>query len=304
MSGELGGGAAVALDEALARYDVPLFADPDLRDEVREKGFAQRPPILDAADVAELDAQAHEFLERLGEPCGDLFLTVGRSDDLALRAEMIERAGAVVLPKLRPWFVDGTQFLASGLQVKPPSPQSALNPHQDSSLVDEHVWPGIYAWIPLVHTDVRNGGLHVVPGSHRFGNAQRTLQVPWQFEGHEELLWRHSVPLEVPAGGVVFFDSALIHSSPPNQSGELRFALNNFARPAGAPLLHWIIDEQTTPGMVDVFEIDRSFLYGEDIMVRPGPPHRALGERPHEGLHVTADELEQLCLRAAGELAR
>lgn len=293
----------VDLDLDLVRYDMALLRDPTVQTTLRRTGFAQLGPVLSDDDLAQLRALAEEFLHRLGGTVGDLFLTVGRITDVALRAEMIERAGAIVQPRLKPLFEDGAHFLCSAFQVKPPTPTSVLNPHQDSSLVDERVWPGVYAWIPLVDTDLSNGGLQVVPGSHRFGNRQRTLSVPWQLAGTEEVLRSWSVPLTVPAGGVVLFDSATVHGSPPNPGTEVRTALNNFIRPAGAPLLHFFRDELTADGEVEVFEIDRSFLFSDDIMVRPGPQHRALGTEPHQVLRCSPERIDVLCRRGA-ELAR
>lgn len=287
------------LDRRLRRHDTPLLRDRARQDDVRARGYAVLDPVLGRATLDELLALADEFLARVDGPWGDEFLTVGRITDLDLRSEMIARAGALVRPALEQIFVPGAQLLCSAFQVKPPSPASALTPHQDSSLVDEHAWPGIYAWIPLVDTEEGNGGLQVVPGSHRFGNVHRTLNVPWQFAGLEDVLRRHSVPLTVPAGGVVLFDSATVHGSPPNRSGATRIALNNFGWPPGVPLLHHYIDERTTPGMVEVFEITPDFLYREDIMVRPGAHHRALGERPHVRLRCDAEGIDRLCREAA-----
>lgn len=291
--------APPTLDRELVRWDVPLLRDPALQARVRAAGWAQLPPILDADDLGALRALAEEFLARVEGPTGELFLTVGRITDVVLRAEMIDRAGAIVRPKLAPLFVDGAQLLCSAFQVKPPSPRSELNPHQDSSLVDERRWPGTYAWIPLIDTDRSNGGLEVVTGSHRFGNHQRTLSVPWQLAGCEEVLRSWSTPLSVPAGGVVLFDSATVHGSPPNPGSELRIALNNFARPPGAGLRHVYQDERTPPGEVEVYEIEPSFLFSDDIMVRPGPQHRDLGTEPHQVLACTPDLLDRLCAEAA-----
>lgn len=291
-----------SLDRDLRRHDEPLLRDPAVQAEVRRRGYAVLDPILTREAIAHLLHLADEFLARIGGPVGDDFLTVGRLEDTDLRSEMIKRAGAVVRPFLEQVFVPDAKFLCSAFQVKPSSLGSALSPHQDSSLVDETRWPGIYAWIPLVDTNERNGGLQVVPGSHRFGNLHRTLNVPWQFAGLEDVLRRHSVPLDVRSGGVVLFDSATVHGSPPNRSGATRVALNNFGRPADAPLLHLYLDDETTSGMVEAYEITPDFLYREDIMVRPGPHHVALGERPHARLTCNAEILDRLCIRAAADL--
>lgn len=293
------------LDEELVRYDRALLVDPALQDRLRAAGYAVvREPVLDPDEVARVRAVAEEFLDRLEEPAGDLFLTVGRVRDAALRAEISGRTAQVVLPRLRPFFVGDAEIRGSALQVKPPSPTSELNCHQDSSLVDERTELGVYAWVALDDTDEHNGGLQVLPGSHRLGNLQRTLNVPWQLARYGEAMARRSVPLSVPAGCVVFFDAATVHSSPPNQSSRVRLATNAFVTHRGTPLLHFFQDDRTTPGTVEVYEIDLSFFQDEDIMVRPGPNHRFLGEWPQHRIDWSDEVFEDLCDRAVAEADR
>jgi len=287
------------VDPDLARYDVRLVRDDDTHARLRTHGYVVLDRILDDVALAEMRALADEFVRRVG-PGGGEFQTLGRIEDLRLRSELITRGGEIVLPSFSPLFEDGTQFLSAALQVKPPSPASALNAHQDSSLIDETRWPGVYGWIPLVDTDEHNGGLFVVPGSHRFANHHRTLSVPWQFAGYEDVLTGYAVHLEVPAGAVVLFDSATVHGSPVNRSGGVRYACNNFAYPAGASLRHFYQDELTQSGKVEAFEIGPSFLYEEDIMVRPAAPHRPLGLVPHEPVECSVELVEAACRLVTG----
>jgi len=271
---------ALAAISPLPRWDVPLLDRPETQTRLAREGFAVVEDLLDDAGLRELRDVADEFLSLVGEPLGELFVSVGRVEDPTVRTEMISKAGDVVSPAIAEHFVEGARVFGSGFQVKPASPESALNPHQDSSLVEESTWPGVYVWIPLVDTDRHNGGLAVLPRSHRFWNPHRTLSVPWQFEGLQDVMWELVEHLEVGAGSAVFFDSALVHASPPNHSGTTRVAVNNFVRPAPAPMMHYLIDEATTPGMVDVYEIDETFFLRDDIMARP-VRHRHRGEEPH-----------------------
>lgn len=290
------------LDERLRRYDRPLFADAAVQASLRAAGFAVgAEPVLPPADVDALRALATEFVERLDEPSGELFLTTGRVTDRALRAEITNRTADLVLPRLRPHFVESAQLRGTALQIKPPSPRSELNPHQDSSLVDERVWLGVYAWIALDDTDPQNGGLHVLPGSHRYGNLQRTLNVPWQLAAYGDIMQRESIPLTVRSGTVVFFDAATVHWSPPNRSDRLRLACNSFVALEAAPMLHFFADAETTPGTVEAYEIDVSFFLHDDIMRRPEPPHRSLGEWPQHRIDWSADEFEAICRQAKAD---
>ena len=291
------------LDDRLERWDVPLFADPALQAEMRRSGVVLGPKVLDAAQLADLDRLARDVVDRVGGSDG-LFLTVGRILDPAIRKEVITATAEVVLPALEPFFVEDAELLGSALQIKPPSESSELNPHQDSSLVDERRWPSVYAWIPAADTDERNGGLFVLPGSHRFGNRQRTLNVPWQLESYIEAMRERGTSLRVEAGQVVFFDSATVHWSPPNRSDQLRVAVNSFVKPSAAPLLHFFADERTSPGTVEAYEIDVGFFLDERIMERPIARHRGLGEVAQVRIDWDPDTFVQLCDRGVDEALR
>ncbi len=296
------GSAPVTLDERLERYDRRLLMDGLLQDQLRVAGFVVlEEPVLDSGELADLHRIADELLDRIDEPAGDTFLTAGRIRDPSLRADVSRRTAALVLPRLRPLFVEDAEVRGSALQLKPPTPTSELNCHQDSSLVDERTQLGVYAWVALDDTSERNGGLCVLPGSHRFGNLQRTLNVPWQLAPYREEMARRSIALAVPAGSVVLFDAATVHGSPPNRSTRMRLATNAFACLSDSALLHFYQDERTTPGYVEVFEVDLSFFRDDDIMARPGPRHRCLGEWPQHRIEWSDAEFARLCSRAVAE---
>lgn len=301
ITGTDGVTAPPELDDELTRYERPLLADAVVQASLRRAGFHLHGQLLDSAQVDAVRAVATDFLERLDEPWGDLFLTVGRVKDPVLRAEISRRTAELVLPALEPLFVAEVRLRGSALQIKPASEHSELNCHQDSSLVDERHWLGVYAWIALDDTGPGNGGLEVLPGSHRFGNLQRTLNVPWQLDRYFDVMATHSVPLEVRAGELVLFDAATVHRSQPNRSERIRLATNAFAAHRDAPMLHFFQDDSTTPGTVEAYEIDDSFFSDDDIMARPGPRHRFLGEWPQHVIDWTPEQFEALCIRAADE---
>ena len=293
---------APQLDAELVRYDRALLSDPGVQQRLRRTGYAVLDrPLLPPDEVAAVRAMAAELLGRVREPVGRLFFTAGRVQDAELRAEFSARVADAVLPRVRPLFVADAEVRGSALQIKPPSPDSELNCHQDSSLVDERSTLGVYVWVALDDTDERNGGLAVLPGSHRFGNWQRTLNIPWQLAPYGEVMAARSVPLTVPAGHVVLFDAATVHSSPPNRSDRVRVATNAFATHRGAPMLHFFSDESTTPGMIEAYEIDTSFFRDDDIMERPSGRHRSLGEWPQHRIDWSVEEFADLCDRAVAE---
>lgn len=94
------------------------------------------------------------------------------------------------------------------------------------------------AMLFLDDADVGNGTLEVVPGSHRDGLwPQRTdsdrfgnLEIDPATEDHTR-----TIPVEAPAGSVVYFGPLLVHRSAPNHSDRQRRALLFSYQPPGAP---------------------------------------------------------------------
>lgn len=94
------------------------------------------------------------------------------------------------------------------------------------------------AMLFLDDSTLENGCLRVVPGSHRQGKW-RTRSDGDGFAHNEVDMDAYpgveSVPLEVPAGSVVWFGAFLVHQSSPNLSDKQRRALLYSYQPAGRP---------------------------------------------------------------------
>lgn len=95
----------------------------------------------------------------------------------------------------------------------------------------------VTAMIMLDDATTENGCLEVAPGSHKDGPQARR-----QVEGFGALEMdpdrfdqRRLIPVEVPAGGVIFFGPFLVHRSMPNLSDSDRRALLYSYQPAGYP---------------------------------------------------------------------
>ncbi len=82
-----------------------------------------------------------------------------------------------------------------------------------------------------------NGCLEVAPGSHREGEAaRRKVEGFGMFEmDPAKFDLGRLVPVEVPAGSVIYFGSLLVHRSQPNRSQADRRALLYSYQPAGRP---------------------------------------------------------------------
>ncbi len=82
----------------------------------------------------------------------------------------------------------------------------------------------ITAWITLDDATVENGCMHVVPGAHKEGGLKHFHGIDCEIV-KGRLDPGRAVPVEMKAGGAMFFSGMLPHQTPPNRSPERRRAL-------------------------------------------------------------------------------
>jgi len=115
--------------------------------------------------------------------------------------------------------------------------------HQDEQYIPTRDRSLCGAWIALDDATISNGCLWVVPGSHRNGYffQRRTPQDLEEYDGSDQCYGfdeAQAVPVEVPAGSVVFFNGYLLHKSLKNRSQGYRRVLVNHYMNAWS-LLPW-----------------------------------------------------------------
>jgi ectoine hydroxylase-related dioxygenase (phytanoyl-CoA dioxygenase family) len=124
--------------------------------------------------------------------------------------------------------------------------------HQDEDFIPTRDRSLTGAWIALDDATVKNGCLWVLPGSHergllwpqkfhfdhRFDCTRESYGLPWNDED--------SVPVEVKAGSIIFFNGYLLHRSLPNlaRSGFRRSLVNHYM--SAESLLPWQRPEEKT----------------------------------------------------------
>ena len=111
-------------------------------------------------------------------------------------------------------------------RAKLPDAKTSHKWHQDLSFLDEDANETymVNFWLPLVDAGEYNGGLDVLPGSHRLGRLP-------DGERLEEAVARHysgadAVCPFIPKGGAILFLSKTIHGSRPNCSDHIRWSLD------------------------------------------------------------------------------
>lgn len=134
--------------------------------------------------------------------------------------------------------------------------------HQDEDYIPTRDRSLAGAWIALDDATVTNGCLWVLSGSHqrgllwpqkfhfdhRFDCSHETFDFPWDDAD--------SVPVEVKAGSIVFFNGYLLHRSLPNraETGFRRSLVNHYM--SAESLLPWMRpDEKTSMALADYRDV-------------------------------------------------
>jgi hypothetical protein len=94
--------------------------------------------------------------------------------------------------------------------------------HQDSAYF-EHKYDGPVGVLNYaVDTDLVNGALHVVPGSHRWGTLRHVDTFSHLGLDQDEWPWERALPIVGKAGDAIFFHVRTIHGSKENHSDRPR----------------------------------------------------------------------------------
>ena len=217
-----------------ARVSVATFLDPLLEDELAGSGYAVG-PFLDVAEVAHI-REAYRAIV----PEGDHGLTVDyMRPDRRVMADIAELLAPVWTRHFPEVFFDHRPVFATFV-TKHPGEASAMFFHEDRTFVDERFHRAGTLWIPLVDVGpgLVNGGLEVLPGSHRLTTSWSGTNTPELFRPFEAALRSGLQRVAVSAGSALYYDTRTLHASPANLSNEPREAIVCAVAPCAAELIH------------------------------------------------------------------
>ncbi|NUW38351.1 phytanoyl-CoA dioxygenase family protein [Nonomuraea sp. SMC257] len=201
-----------------------------------DQGYAVVPGLLTAAEAADLrdafmDLHAAgpisgHFQPRAQEPGQpyDILRDYPRVmhphqvNDLALRRLLDPRIAEILRELL------GEEPIAaqSMFYFKPPGARGQAL-HQDNFYLQVEPGTCVAAWIALDRIDRENGGLEVVPGTHKmdlFCPEEADLDVSFTREYVPPPPGLEAVPVDMEPGDVLFFNGSLVHGSGPNATAD------------------------------------------------------------------------------------
>ena len=144
--------------------------------------------------------------------------------------------------------------------IKGNSGETIFRVHQDWNNVDETQAMSYALWIPLTDTYGTDGGLCVVPQSHKiFPGAIRSPTNPSLTLDFTDDLTRRLKPLYIKAGQACIYAHNLFHGSRYNTSGALRPVIHAGIFPCEAQQVHYFVNGST----VEEVAVGSEFYYAQ-----------------------------------------
>jgi ectoine hydroxylase-related dioxygenase (phytanoyl-CoA dioxygenase family) len=203
-------------------------------------------------DDAEIDALKLLYEKHFGQKQINNLYASHNSNPIGKSLAINNGIREIVQGKLQQVFPDYNYFIGHYM-VKGANTDKEFALHQDWNIVDEAQYKSYQVWIPLQLTYPENGGICVVPGSHRFFNNFRSGSYGLPFIQLDEKIKQIATDILVPSGSVLIYPNCLFHASHPNHTDEDRIAvIVNFVQKA-APTFYFHKNEQV--GKTDLYPI-------------------------------------------------
>jgi len=186
------------------------------------------PPIYTPAEMAKLNAGLPNLLALLkpGETSKDIrewHETSTYLYEIALNPRILDLVEGILGPNFYLW--------ASNFFIKEPHSPSTVGWHQDA-----YYWPmaphnSVTVWLAFDDVDEVNGGMKLIPGSHRGGiirhnrSTQTSSVLSLELEDGSGFSSDSAVQFRLKAGECSLHDDRAIHGSPANPSDRRRAGL-------------------------------------------------------------------------------
>lgn len=175
-------------------------------------------------DDAEIAALKNLYREHFGtKEMSDMYSS--HNSNPVEKSRAINNAIKEITSKKTDAVFPGYDFFIGHFVVKAAGTENVFSLHQDWNIVDERKFKSYQIWIPLQLTYPKNGGLFVLPGSHKFFYNYRSGSYGIPVIPFDENIEALVTNIIAPAGNVVAYQNGLFHGSHPNPSNEDRIAV-------------------------------------------------------------------------------
>jgi phytanoyl-CoA hydroxylase len=176
---------------------------------------------------------------------------------------------------------DPVVFRLDQIFLKPAQHGAGTSWHQDNGYWHQpHPEKGTGMWVALHDATIANGTMHIVPGSHR--HMERHERDP-RSDHHiyaPEVDDALALPIELPAGGVLFFNWGILHCTRANTTDRARAGLalhfmngdaTNEGFWAGYPFNVRLTGDQATGGLAEEGAVVQGSWDAELERILPAP---------------------------------
>ena len=265
----------------------PLFRDPATQERFDRDGYVVT-PLIGPEGIATLSRLYDrwippEVVSGLYESSRANGYEVNRLINEAIQQQVEDAARALFVP---------SKLYGGTFMVKSARDSQVLPLHQDWSMVEEEEYRTLFVWCPLSDVSVENGGLFVLPGSHRYFQSLRSGSYPSDRFVLPAQLHRHVVDVALRAGEAVLYSDALFHGSHANNGSRNRVVVTARVMDSDAELVYF---QRANDREVDVYHANEEFFLTHiDLLAKGSMPAgaRKFYRRPYEHLAVTDARLQ------------
>ncbi len=246
---------------------MPKVLSADAVRQYHDQGYYSPVPVLSPDEVARCRAGLERHEAEIGHPLdfpekSKSYLLFEWADTLVHHPAILDAVEDVIGPDILVYHTT--------TWIKEPGTPAYVRWHQDGKYFFLEPPLHVTAWVALSDASVESGCVHVLPGSHKWGEFEhvddygewnmikRGQGIPDRFD-HET-----GVPMELKAGEMSLHHTNLVHSSRGNDGGDRRIGLGISYIPAavrqrGAPrATALLVRGQATPGAFEMEErLDR-----------------------------------------------
>lgn len=221
------------------------------------------------------------------------FYATTHLEDTAKRKAISDQVHALIADLIETKF-ENIQLLGGAFISKAPGEEGILPLHQDWNLVDETKARSYNLWIPLVDVNEQNGAMRLLPQSHLKQTTFRGPKVAPVLYQLSHLVDQHMFSLNMKRGQAVVYDHALWHSSPQNQTDQLRLAYVLGVVPTDVQLKYY----HQTGDVVEEYDSHPNFFFENDR--ESGPLGLSLARSfEHPNTQLSSGEFEEIYLGIA-----
>lgn len=269
-----------------------ILKDDNLNKQFNKEGYVKL-PLFNEKDIKAIKDFYNRVALRHNLLDGSFHTTLNTSDN-----DLIEEINSFLLPfferKLKKYMLSYNPTIA-GFLVKNHGVESAVTIHQDWNYVDERKFASFSFWVSLDATNIFNGCMQFIPGSHNFYPSLRiSPDIDDYFHKYKDAAADYLVDVPTKPGECVLFNQGIIHASRRNYSNKDRVVCILGGYPLDATLLHHFKPEGKSLDEIEQYQISSESMVNMKKNKKP-PLAKLLGVISYTPPAVGQQEFLEKC---------